>query len=72
MATRSEFYKARAVECEKIAADTVDFKIRDTFGGLASQWRKLAADIETLECEGAAVAGFTQLAPRQALIKSGK
>ena len=55
MATRSEFYKARAVECEKIAADTVDSKIRYTLGGLASRWRKLAAEIEAREYEEAAV-----------------
>jgi hypothetical protein len=55
MATRSEIYRARAVECEKIAADTIDPKISNMFGGLASQCRKFAAEIETREREEAAV-----------------
>jgi hypothetical protein len=51
MATRLEAYRARAVECAIIAANSTDDKKRITFSELAMQWRLLADKTETMSDE---------------------
>jgi hypothetical protein len=49
MGKRAEEYRARAAECEALAADVSDPKIKATYADLAKQWRDLARQVDTLE-----------------------
>ena len=51
MASRPEIYRSRAGECDATAASATDSRIRMNFMELATQWRDLARQIETLEPE---------------------
>jgi hypothetical protein len=49
MGKRAEEYRVRAAECEALAADVSDSKIKATYADLAKQWRDLARQVDTLE-----------------------
>ena len=49
MGKRAVAYRARADECEALAADASDPKIKATYADLAKQWRDLARQVDTLE-----------------------
>jgi|HubBroStandDraft_1064217.scaffolds.fasta_scaffold1280414_1 hypothetical protein len=49
MGKRAEEYRARAAECEALAADVFDSKIKATYADLTKQWRDLARQVDTLE-----------------------
>jgi hypothetical protein len=40
---RAEDYRARAIECEEIAAQTVDAVIKAQYTRMAQEWHTLAA-----------------------------
>ena len=49
MGKRAEDYRARAAECEAMAAVSPDTKIKTTYEDLAKRWRDLARQVDTLE-----------------------
>jgi hypothetical protein len=54
MVARVDAYRARAAECEEMAARSTDAKTQVTFTELAAQWRRLADMTETTTRTGSA------------------
>jgi hypothetical protein len=49
MGKRAKEYRARAAECEALAAVATDPKFKATYEDLAKRWRDLARQVDTLE-----------------------